>query len=307
MSCVADSNDVLAAADGALSCAVVVNARSGGTTGRDLEAFEAALSEVLEESGHRVIGVFGRDEPIAEAIDRALEDEPAFLVVAGGDGTIRLAAERVAGRSTVLGIVPLGTVNALARELGLDGDPIAVAHAISKGRVAALPVGRIGGELFVKFAVCGVLPGIAQLRERARKSFDPLLWLHALGGMARRLLAASPRRYRLAFGAEARPVSTCALAVRIDAPPGGPARLRVMAHRPGKPLGVLGFLARAHSGIGELEDEVVGETEAEFALDAHRTRMRVAVDGEVVRVDLPVRVTLEADALKVLLPMPDHR
>lgn len=73
----------------------------------------------------------------AEAYDR--------LVVAGGDGTINEAINGLADRRVPLAVVPLGTANVLAAEIGLGTGTAAVARAIADGPSATVALGRISG------------------------------------------------------------------------------------------------------------------------------------------------------------------
>ncbi|RDD62225.1 diacylglycerol/lipid kinase family protein [Ferruginivarius sediminum] len=56
------------------------------------------------------------------------------LAVAGGDGTVNEALNGLAGRHVPLSVIPLGTANVLAHELGLPRRPVALARAIVEGR-----------------------------------------------------------------------------------------------------------------------------------------------------------------------------
>ena len=76
------------------------------------------------------------------AAEAALATAPRLLVVAGGDGTLRAVAEVVAGTGTVLGIVPSGTGNLFARELGLPLNALRTAVATAfDGRDRPVDVG----------------------------------------------------------------------------------------------------------------------------------------------------------------------
>jgi YegS/Rv2252/BmrU family lipid kinase len=74
------------------------------------------------------------------------------VVAAGGDGTIHDVAEGVLGKSVPLGIIPLGTGNVYARELGIGFSAEKVAQILLEGEAQALPVGQINGRAFL-FAV----------------------------------------------------------------------------------------------------------------------------------------------------------
>ena len=71
------------------------------------------------------------------------------IVAAGGDGTVHDAAEGILGSATPLGIIPMGTANVFAREVGLPFSPEHVASALLYGTVRAIPVGQINARPFL--------------------------------------------------------------------------------------------------------------------------------------------------------------
>jgi len=68
------------------------------------------------------------DEPIAEIVARRVNDAVGCVVAVGGDGTVSAAAHALVGGEIPLGIVPAGTGNLVARELGI---PLDVGAAVS--------------------------------------------------------------------------------------------------------------------------------------------------------------------------------
>jgi diacylglycerol kinase (ATP) len=81
-----------------------------------------------------------------------------LLVVAGGDGTVRCAAEaimQVAEGRLPLGIVPLGTANNVARSLGLPLTIPEACRAIAEGQSVPMDLGRVNGRFFVSVAGIG--------------------------------------------------------------------------------------------------------------------------------------------------------
>jgi diacylglycerol kinase (ATP) len=116
--------------------------------------------DVLAENGVRV-SIERTDAPgHAERIARTAARCGAGLVVAaGGDGTVAEVANGLAGSATRLGIIPLGTANVLARELGLSFAPRAVAAALAFGRTRRILPGvactASGERLFVQMLGAG--------------------------------------------------------------------------------------------------------------------------------------------------------
>jgi diacylglycerol kinase family enzyme len=77
------------------------------------------------------------------------------LVAAGGDGTIRQVARAVAGTDTPLGIIPLGTANVLAHEIGLPRTAQELGHVLQAGPAATIAAPLANGELFLLMAGAG--------------------------------------------------------------------------------------------------------------------------------------------------------
>ncbi len=74
-----------------------------------------------------------------------------MLLAGGGDGTVREVAEVAAHLELPLGIIPLGTSNTVARELGVPLDPVAASRVVGSGRVRVVDMAEAGG---VKFMLC---------------------------------------------------------------------------------------------------------------------------------------------------------
>jgi diacylglycerol kinase (ATP) len=94
----------------------------------------------------------------ALALDAARRGEP-MVVAAGGDGTIAEVANGLMGSAASLGVIPLGTANVLAHELGLSFAPRSVAAALAFGRTCTLWPGQANGvdevRLFVQMLGVG--------------------------------------------------------------------------------------------------------------------------------------------------------
>ncbi|MBX3120452.1 MAG: hypothetical protein KF784_15445 [Fimbriimonadaceae bacterium] len=116
-----------------------------------------------------------------KAITSAKKDV-GTLIVGGGDGTIRKAAELLLGTDTMLGVLPLGTGNALAHELGI---PISTADAMTFLDEQAVPakidVGRFNSDVFVNVATLGITSKIMDIIANSPKGkFGRLVYIPAL-------------------------------------------------------------------------------------------------------------------------------
>jgi len=126
---------------------VIANPASGGAI--DEAALRAAFAD-----RDVVWSPTTEDDPGLGQAAAAVEDGSPLVIACGGDGTVRAVIESVAGTTTALGIVPLGTGNLLASNLGLATGLDAVGDAFD-GPVRRLDVGHVNGERFAVMAGVG--------------------------------------------------------------------------------------------------------------------------------------------------------
>lgn len=117
-----------------------------------------------------------------KALSRAKNDGIETLIVGGGDGTVRRAAQALRGTDIQLGILPLGTGNALAHELGI---PIAPEEAMEFFETQAVPAridaGLFNSEVFVNVATVGITSRIVEAIANSPKGrFGRLVYIPAL-------------------------------------------------------------------------------------------------------------------------------
>jgi YegS/Rv2252/BmrU family lipid kinase len=152
---------------------------------------------------HRVEGTVRLTEGPGHALElaRAAVAARATLVCAwGGDGTVNEVARAVAGTGTALGVVPAGSGNGLARELGLPWDPAAALGVALGHRERVIDVGDVDGHLFVNLAGVGLDAQVAA-RFNARGGRRRGLWPY-VAIAAREILRYRAREYAIRVGAE---------------------------------------------------------------------------------------------------------
>jgi diacylglycerol kinase (ATP) len=126
-------------------------------------------------------------DPGGEVTRKALDEGAELVLAAGGDGTVRAVAEALVGTGVPLGVVPAGTGNLLARNLGLPLDAQEALAVAFGGTERTVDVGRLspGGEVFVVMAGLGF--DAAMMREAPEGLKDRVGWMAYLVGGARAL------------------------------------------------------------------------------------------------------------------------
>ncbi|HLJ68988.1 MAG TPA: diacylglycerol kinase family protein [Chloroflexota bacterium] len=146
---------------------LVSSAHSG--RGRQLRRAEESLRRAgLQIVDSLDISDLSRLQPWLE---RPVESRP-IIVAAGGDGTVGGVAGRLVGTGSILGIVPLGTSNDVARSLGIPMKIEGAAQVLAGGRIGIVDVGQfqaVGGEpaYFVHAATIGVNVTFARMATQA--------------------------------------------------------------------------------------------------------------------------------------------
>ena len=145
---------------------IIFNPTSGGQRRQKFDAVLAELRRLGCAVTVRPTGRRGDAEQIAASAD---PDRYDLLVVAGGDGTINEAVNGLCGSRLPLAIVPLGTANVLAAEIGLDDDPVSIARTIALGRPCPISVGMANGRCFLLMAGTGFDAHVVQHVDLALK------------------------------------------------------------------------------------------------------------------------------------------
>ncbi len=249
----------------------------------------------------------------AEALAReAARRGEAVVVAAGGDGTIAEIAAGLAGGETTLGLLPLGTANVLAWELGVPLRPERAAAVLAAGRTAALHPGlaRFGdgrSRLFVQMLGAGFDASVVErldlalkrrigraayvwqsLRELPRYDFPPITV--ALDGVARQATSVIVTKGRLYAGR---------YRIAPDARPMEPGFRVVLFRRAGPFAAALAGAALPLGLIPRLPGVTI-HAAREVRLDA-AARVPVQADGDAAGA-LPVAITDAAGPLRILVP-----
>jgi diacylglycerol kinase (ATP) len=192
------------------------NPAARGLDGERITGIDRAV-DILQHAGHRVETVPTEGPGSAAGLAaRCIREGADLILVAGGDGTINEVVNGMIGEQVPLGILPAGTANVLAAELGLTGNWIEVARNVGRWVPRRIPAGLLtaGPEGHRRHFL--ILTGIG-LDAHIVRNVDPKLkkfqgklsyWLAALGEFARTLdefeVRAAGRRFRVSFAVASR-------------------------------------------------------------------------------------------------------
>ncbi len=291
------------------SAFVIVNAGSGG--GHDDERVRW-LTSLFERAGATAEVHLAHDgSEIATLARDALARQPDIVVAGGGDGTISGVAAVLAGSTVPLGVLPLGTLNHFAKDLGMPLEVEAAVERIVNSQPTRVDVGEVNGRVFINNASLGLYPDIVHDRERQRKrlgrgKWPALVWaslaaLRRFPFMSVRLSVDGsdrPRRTPFVFiGNNAYVMQGFAIGERTTIDRG---RLSLyVVHRTGR-LRLLQLALRALVGrLDQARDFEVTLAE-EIVVESRRRRLRVATDGEITMMTPPLRFRVRPASLVVV-------
>ena len=287
---------------------VFVNA-GGGTAAARGDKLEDEVRAAFADAGLAIDLHLVDGARMPQAVKAAAQSP--LIVVGGGDGTLGCAAQAILDHgSAALGILPLGTRNHLARELGIPMDVAEAARIIAAGHRRRIDLARVNGRVFVNNASIGLYP--LMVRERDRR--DAPKWLAALPAARVALKRLPHHRLHIRMPGEANQVITPMLFVgnnryeleagrvgKRAALDGGTLSVFAVARR-GR-LALLAFALRALAGRADPERDFAAIGEADrLEVSGGSHRIDIALDGEVARLAMPLRFRALPGALTVIAP-----
>ncbi len=294
-----------------MKVAVLINPRSGTASRINLkeDSIQAAFRQAEIEADVQIVDRRHLKEALRVAADSGVE----AVVVGGGDGTINTAAGILAGGDMPLGILPLGTSNHFARDLGIPRTTEGAIRVIAQGKVRRIGLGEVNGHVFVNNSVIGFYPHVVKVRRAIRKRFpmDKRI-ARVLAG-----IASIPhfQRLHVHLDVEGETHSRVSPLIFIGTNPyrmkglgfGAPMRaergdLFIYLVRSGSRTGLLRLLARGLvrdvSTSGEVEQWIAPT----LKIDVEQDSISVFTDGELFTLTPPLYYRSFPSALPVLVP-----
>ena len=304
---------------------VVLNSSAGGHDPNEKDDLTPRLLSLFESQNVRADVVSFEDvvaKPSAttRALDDAIKTE-ATIVAAGGDGTVSGIVQHFGQSGSTLGILPLGTLNHFAKDLGLPLELEKAVEIVCAGVTRTVDLSRVNDRRFVNNCSIGVYPSIVRARDELRNA-GHAKWSAFIRAAARVL----PRQHRIQVRLEADGVPTNSHTPFV-----------LIANNEYETAG-FGFGERKSLDAGRLFVYVAPEVHAlelpvafvkeliaglfrregapseqfnvidasELWIDAVGPRtLSLAIDGELVAATWPLHFQSEPKALRVLAPLPE--
>jgi diacylglycerol kinase (ATP) len=251
---------------------------------------------------------------ISHETEKAIANGVPLVIVGGGDGTLSAVVGSFIGSNSVLGVLPLGTGNQFARDLGIDADVESACRLITEGMQADVDVGIVNDRYFLNVATVGLSTRIArEMTVDAKRRLGRMAYLFALVKALRRV---KPFRARITIDNEKNTFETLQVVAGNGRFHGGPfplasdasitsgklvvyalvgtsrwELLRYAAKLPGGHQGDLQNVISIHTSGGQLEATPV---------------QKVTVDGET-QLRTPLSFGIAPSAVRVMVPQEFER
>ncbi len=253
------------------------------------------------------------EHPVDEMIAQAMRSSPTLLIACGGDGTINVVATAVVGTEIVLGVLPGGTLNHFAKDLGIPTDLEQAVLVLAHGTPRLVDVGTVNDHIFLNNAGLGLYPEIVRRREAHQRrgiakwpaatisAIRALLRYRELGIRLRTRTTTLLRRTPALFVGNNEYSNHDSLKPSRDSLTSG--KLSVFIPRARGRMQLLWFTLRAL--VGNVRDDAGFELLLleRFTTEAKHSLAHVSIDGEVVKLHTPLEFASRPGALRVMAPV----
>jgi diacylglycerol kinase family enzyme len=292
------------------SPACILNGKSA-----HLKAVLAHITRISAEFGvePRVL-ITRRGDNVSAMTAGALAEGHKLIVAGGGDGTVNAVAGKLAGTGIALGVLPMGTLNHFAKDLGIPLRLEAAVRNLFTGQLIEVDVGEVNGRVFVNNSGVGLYPHFVRQREEqerlghvkrvafilalrtlVRRYFRLRMRVHMEGGEALERLTpfffvGNNRYLTSGFKMGTRP--------RLDS-----GRLWICTAPAKRRQNIVHVALKIL--MGRENDQELNSFEAEeVRVDPGTARVNVSTDGEVTVMNTPLHYRIRPHALCVIVPSP---
>lgn len=299
----------------ACTCALIINRESGVVTDRWDDQLERDILDRLRDNGWnpRLYKVEG--EEIESTVQRALDRKVGAIIAGGGDGTTISIAAQLRNTDMPLGILPFGTLNLAARNLGMPLDPREAVASLRPANTRKVDTLLINERPCLCMAVLGFYPWVLEETEE----FHGTHWWMKFWHTGRKALQSFTRtplltlRLTCAEGHERELKTRFAVVI----PGGMDESFGLIPQREELRHGNCSIYTSKHTSRWSMALAAlryfIGRSASDPQLDIVSSRsIRIeikgksstlaTIDGENVRLDTPIQLELKPASLRVLTP-----
>ena len=297
---------------------LIYNKKSGFHAANKDEVYEQLVADLstagFEIQSFELSECMNFDQMMQDILLRHRQAENVGVVVAaGGDGTLNAVASKLMGTDIPMGILPLGTFNYVARVLNIPLDLLDAAKAIGEGQPRSVHVAQLNQHIYLNNASLGLYPLFIQKREQFNKHFGRFP-LHAYTS-ALDVLIRDRKDLKLEVEVDGQryPVKTPLIFFGNNQLQLAEMKLRIAEPaEAGKVAGVVVAKSDKRTLFKTLWQLIKGNLDQasdvySFAADevivhSKRNKLTVAVDGEIVTMTPPLKITVRKHALNIMVP-----
>ena len=289
---------------------IIISAGAG--PGDNTKAAERLAEIFKEDQIDCDISLAQSGAEVVELAREAAQGPYKVIVAAGGDGTINSVAAAVIDSHKILGVLPLGTLNHFARDLGIPSDLEQAARTIIAGHTIEVDVAEVNGRIFLNNSSLGLYPMIVREREKhQRLGFRK--WPAFIWATIQALLRRNPfLDVRLRVNDELMDRTTPFVFVgnneyamdllnigqrnRLDR-----GELSIYITHGTSRLKLISLALRAVVGRLRNDKDFLALRSNEVKIQTARKRVRVAFDGEIEVMEAPLLYRVRSRALRVIV------
>lgn len=291
----------------------VIFIANGGSSSFAAQTDRDAFTKLVAERLPGASVFFTRaEEDVAVHLGAAMDRGVSMVVACGGDGTISAIATTIADTNVVLGVIPRGTFNHFAKDLGIPLEADKALDTLRTGRIEVVDVGDVNGRCFVNNSGLGMYPDAVAMRDARRqqgaRKLPAAFWAGLRSLVRYRLLAIRIvvdgttllRRTPIVFvGNNEYVMKTPFDPTRASLSDG---KLCLYIPHPHGRLKLVWFTLRAMFGGLKSAPEFDILRTSSFTIESRHSRLRVALDGELATIAPPLEFRVRPGALRVIVP-----
>ena len=289
---------------------IIISAGAG--SGDNTKAAEL-LAGIFKEAQIDVdISLAQSGAEVTELARAAARDSYNVIVAAGGDGTVSSVAAAVIDSDKILGVLPLGTLNHFAKDLGIPTDLEQAAQTLITGHAIEVDAAEVNNRIFLNNSSLGLYPMIVREREKRQRlgfrKWPAFVWatIQALRRnpfldvrlrIKGELLDRTTPFVFVGNNEYAMDLFNIGVRDRLDR-----GELSIYITHGTSRLKLIGLALRAVVGRLRNDKDFLALRSDEVKIQTARKRVRVAFDGEIDVMEAPLHYRVRSRALRVIVP-----